>query len=302
MNFTQLATAALVGGRLRCGARAAARAGAQRRGFAATRPCFGRKDAGGGNGAKEELEKKLASMKDSVNHTLARSDAYYKAKSKVDEVWRTIDLKLAQYGITSGDEAGTDMNLLRYLISAMLIMYVLYFIAPPGMKHFLVNNVMLTTENYTRVYPFLTSLLLPTDFLSMLISSLILYSIAPPLLFTLGRQRFWAAFFGGGLTANALFVMLEGRRDSGWMRHLSATSGPSAGCTSLIALSCLLRPQQTVMLFFIPVQSLHLAYLVVGLDVFRLLGAMNGGRAEHTGGALFGAGYWYTQLGGKAAL
>ena len=277
-NLTQLATAQLVGGK-------------QSRALSSCRVLLAQPPR------KTDPQEKLNELRSNMQQNLRNSAAFNNAKAHLNNAFRTIDLKLAEYGLAQGTGSDRDMEAIRILVSVLLAMYVLYFIAPVTLKAWLLNHFALTPDNVGRLYPLLTSLLLHTELLSCLFSSLIIYSIAPVLLSYVGRKAFWQILIGSGVASNALFSMKEsGSTPYGFMPSLSVQSGMSASSRALIAVSCLLTPNQMVQFFFFPVKALHIAYFVVGLDALQLLSVSGGRRADQVGGGLFGAAYWWFAL------
>eukprot|EP01064_Diplonema_japonicum_P035347 TRINITY_DN7640_c0_g2_i1.p1 TRINITY_DN7640_c0_g2~~TRINITY_DN7640_c0_g2_i1.p1 ORF type:complete len:289 (+),score=64.60 TRINITY_DN7640_c0_g2_i1:76-942(+) len=228
---------------------------------------------------------------------LTSNDGYQNAKVKMDGIWRQLDLKLAEFGFTPQQTTDKDIDALRYVISLMLILWLLFLIMPGSGKKFLSENFMLSSSNAGRVYPFVTSLLLHTDIFGLLFSCLILYSLAPVVMVNLGRARFWQVAVGAGVASNVYFVIHENASQKGWMPVYSVQSGAHACCSSLIAVTCLMQPNMQMMFFFVPAKALHIGYFVIGYDAFKILMSLTGSsRADGVGGGLFGAGFWYFVL------
>eukprot|EP01060_Flectonema_neradi_P040074 TRINITY_DN9017_c0_g1_i1.p1 TRINITY_DN9017_c0_g1~~TRINITY_DN9017_c0_g1_i1.p1 ORF type:complete len:313 (+),score=24.47 TRINITY_DN9017_c0_g1_i1:53-940(+) len=263
----------------------------QRRGFRSTNFLLGRKHD------KPPID--LAKVKEQSEYLLKKmgaSGTAGKAKEKVSAVFSHIDIKLAEYGIQN-DGGGVDA--LRYLISACLVMWLLFVISPPSMKQFLANNFLVSADNAHRLYPLLSSMLLHTGIMDLLFSSLILYSMAPQVMGLIGVAKTWQLIFGAHFVSNLYYVSHESSVPRNFMSFGIPQGGLSNAAHAVVAVSCFLRPTAIVQFFFVQVQSLHVAYVVTGIDIFRFLNSARSnysGAASHVGGAMFGAGYWYLVL------
>ncbi|KAJ9470344.1 hypothetical protein DIPPA_01545 [Diplonema papillatum] len=255
--------------------------------FTETQRLLSRKDPDGIEKVTDFVKKTTRSF-----NGFTQTETFVKGKAKVDGVWRAFDVKLTEFGFTPDQVTNKDLDILRYLISVMLLMWLVFAISPPPLTAILANNFTLSANNAGRVYPFFTSLLLHTEFLNVIFSCLILYTMAPAALVQLGRTRFWQVVLGGGLFSNCYFIMKESSAQRGWMPSFAYQSGMSSCCSSLITVTCLLKPNQTVMFFFLPVRALYIAYFVVGFDVLRMFSsATSGVPAIHVGGGIYGAAF-----------
>ena len=290
-NATQLLTGALIGGRV-------SPALSQKRAFRESRCCLAKPPAPNSD-PTEELKRKLAQLKRNAEMNMRNSPTAQQMKSTVNGVWRTVDLKLAEYGFTNGGVTDSDANMIRYLISAMIVLYLVFFISPLSVRQWFMENILLTSRNGGRIYPLFTSLFVHTEVLSLLFSCLIIYSVAPMLMRSVGRAHFWRVLFGAGVASNAFFSMKEANVFSGWAPSMSFQAGMSSGCSALIAMSCLLTPHQTVQFFFFPVTAIYIAYGILAYDMITFILALGGGRPNHCGGGLFAGAYWYAVLGQK---
>ena len=260
----------------------------QKRYFRNSKPLLGRK------GDKPPID--LAKVKEQSEYVLRKiggGDTMGKLKASINSAFRTLDVKMAEQGFKT-ENAGIEA--IRYLIAACMAMWLLFFLSPPGMKQFLANNFLISGDNSHRLYPLVTSMLLHTGIVDLLFSSMLIYAMGPQVMAMIGATRTWQLIIGSTVVSNFYYASYEGSLPRNFMSYSIPQGGLSSAAHAIVATTCFLRPHAMVQFFFIPVQSLHVAYLVTGIDFIRFFGSLRSqysGGGAHVGGAMFGAGYWY---------
>lgn len=126
----------------------------------------------------------------------------------------------------------------------------------------------------------------PLNPFHLVFNMLVLYFFGPDLESRLGSRRFLLLYLGGGILAGFCFASFHFLGDP----HVPAL-GASGAIMALIVLYAFYWPNRMVIFLFFPLKIKHLAILLVGIDLFyTLLAIQETGIAHiaHLGGALFG--------------
>ncbi|HVY68453.1 MAG TPA: rhomboid family intramembrane serine protease [Verrucomicrobiae bacterium] len=140
------------------------------------------------------------------------------------------------------------------------------------------------------IYELITFQFLHGSFLHYLFNSLSLYFIGHAAENSLGRGRFLEVYF----TSGALGGLLQGVLGLISTHFEAPTVGASAGICALVALLCVLEPDQTFYIqFFLPIRAKYLLTGLLCIAVFFILVPIDPGVAHgaHLGGLLGGMGY-----------
>ncbi len=150
-----------------------------------------------------------------------------------------------------------------------------------------------------KLWTFLTSMFLHANLTHLLVNMLSLFFIGTFVEKLIGKKRYIALYFGGGLVAGVFFVALAGLfGNSDWgMRIFGSPMTYAVGASGAIfclgGLLAILTPRLPVLVFFILPMPMWIA--MIGLMAVLWLASFafsaNIGNTAHLGGLVLGIGY-----------
>jgi|RhiMethySRZTD1v2_1073278.scaffolds.fasta_scaffold642555_2 membrane associated rhomboid family serine protease len=190
------------------------------------------------------------------------------------------------------------MSLTVILMIVLVVVFALQSIDNAYFKNFFTSTLALTPACFRNgwVWQLLTFQFLHGGLLHILFNLLVLWWVGRFCESVLGKSRFLLAYFGSGVIGG----ILQGLLMLASYKYGLFTVGASAGIAGLVAIYCMLRPHDTIVLFFIlPVRAMVLLYGSLAIALFftlvpSTLGGF-GAHAAHLGGLL--AGIAWVKLG-----
>lgn len=150
-------------------------------------------------------------------------------------------------------------------------------------------------SKYHRYHTIVTSFFSQAETTHFLFNMIALYTFGSNTLYVLGRSRFMALYFGGGLVSSACHLAWPYVIPRNWPAYYSTNTesaglGASGAINSVIAWSILKFPRSMVYLYgVVPVPAALMGVGFVAMDGYALYnGGSNIGNAAHLGGAAFG--------------
>ena len=186
----------------------------------------------------------------------------------------------------------SPMSLTAILTIVLVVVFALQCISDVYFQKFFYEELALTNACFRRgwLWQLITFQFLHGGLLHIIFNLVVFWWTGPFCERVLGKSRFLTLYFGSGVAGG----VLQGLLMVAFPGHYGFfTVGASAGVSGLLAVFCLLmRDQQILFNFILPMQAIVLLYISLGIALFFTLvpSALGGceAHAAHLGGLLTG--------------
>lgn len=192
-------------------------------------------------------------------------------------------------------------SIVFWIVKLNIIVFIFWIWSPLLGQNFMVDNFLVSWSGLRagRIWTLVTSVFSHNLFFHIFLNMYAFLGFGTVLENALGKRKFLKFYLTAGIIASishslvSAFIM--GKPDL-------AALGASGAVSGVVLLFSLMFPDEKILLLgIIPIPAIFAAVLIVGLDLWGLIEQVHGGslplgHGAHLGGAMYGAGYYVTNL------
>lgn len=185
------------------------------------------------------------------------------------------------------------------IIKLNILVYLAWIFIAPIEPEFMIRNFLVSWDGLLqgRIWTLLTSVFSHNLFFHIFINMYAFLGFGMVLEKTLGSKKLLKFFLIAGIFSSLCHCLV-----SSFLMNQSNLSalGASGSVAGVVLLFSLMFPREKILILgILPIPALFASLLIVGLDVWGLLGQINGssslpiGHGAHLGGAIYGLFYYF---------